>query len=74
VVFDHVLRRRTLDAVTAVRQILHDQHLPEAPNDARCPNCSLITACLPSVVGERARLRGLQGALFQPLAVGSDHA
>lgn len=74
VTFDGVLRQRTLDTVSAVRQILHDQQLPEAPNDARCPNCSLITACLPSVVGERARLRGLQGSLFQPLTVGSDHA
>ncbi len=28
-----------------------------------------LNACLPNVVGETARLRGLQGALFQPLAL-----
>lgn len=44
--------------------MLRTQRLPPAPNDARCPNCSLINACLPYVVAEPARLRGLQGALF----------
>lgn len=42
------------------------QRLPPAPNDARCPSCSLVNACLPAVVGEPARLRGLQGTLFRP--------
>ena len=72
--FDDALRERTLRAVAAARQILRSQALPEAPNDARCPHCSLITACLPSVVAESARLRGLQGSLFQPLVVGDDRA
>jgi CRISPR-associated exonuclease Cas4 len=63
---DEALRRRTLQAIEAIRSILRDQRLPPAVNDARCPNCSLLHACLPSVVGEPARLRGLQGALFHP--------
>lgn len=66
VVFDAELRRRTLEVIEAIRAMLKEQRLPEAPNDARCPNCSLINACLPWVVGEPARLRGLQGALFHP--------
>ena len=45
--------------------MLIEQRLPEAPNDERCPHCSLINACLPYVVSEPARMRGLQGALFQ---------
>jgi CRISPR-associated exonuclease Cas4 len=64
VTFDGALRAQTLAVVTQIRTMLHDQRLPDAPNDARCPNCSLTTACLPSVVGEPARLRGLQGTLF----------
>lgn len=69
VVFDDALRRRTEEAIAAIRAMLSSQSLPRAPNDARCPNCSLLNACLPWVVAEPARLRGLQGALFRPLDV-----
>jgi CRISPR-associated exonuclease Cas4 len=67
--FTSALRAQTVKAVDAVRQVLASQQLPPAPNDARCPNCSLINACLPNVVGEHARLRGIQGATFRPLAL-----
>jgi CRISPR-associated exonuclease Cas4 len=63
---DEVLRKETVAIVEAIRETLQAQQLPEAPNDARCRNCSLKTDCLPGVVGEPARLRGLQGALFVP--------
>ncbi|MCC6179714.1 MAG: CRISPR-associated protein Cas4 [Chloroflexi bacterium] len=69
VTFDATLRQRTEEAIVGVRALLVRQALPAAPNDARCRRCSLIHACLPSVVGERARLRGLQGALFRPLSL-----
>lgn len=65
VVFDEPLRARTVAAVVAIREMLRAQQLPPAPNDARCPNCSLVQACLPRVVGEPVRLRGLQAALFR---------
>src|SRR5205823_13594296 len=74
ILFDEELRRQTLAAVAAIRVILREQRLPPAPNDARCPNCSLINACLPAVVGEPARMRGLQGALFHPWEVAAEHA
>ena len=74
VVFGPVLRSRTEDVIRGIRVMLERQEVPGAPNDARCPNCSLIQLCMPSVVGERARLRGLQAALFRPLAVGTDDA
>jgi len=51
--------------------MLREQQLPHAPNDARCKNCSLLNVCLPAVVGETARLRGLQGALFRLLEDGN---
>lgn len=66
VTFDHALRRETVDIIEDIRAVLAAQHLPDAPNDARCRNCSLKTDCLPAVVGEPARLRGLQSALFIP--------
>jgi CRISPR-associated exonuclease Cas4 len=69
VVFTDELRRHTEETVRHIRHLLREQALPPAPNDARCPNCSLITACLPSVVGEAPRLRGLQGSLFRPLGL-----
>lgn len=65
VVFTAELRQRTLDTIAAIRTILVEQRLPDAPNDERCPNCSLINACLPYVVAEGARMRGLQSTLYQ---------
>jgi CRISPR-associated exonuclease Cas4 len=74
IAFDEALRQQTEAAVTAIRAMLVEQRLPMAANDARCRNCSLINSCLPSVVAESARLRGLQGGLFWPLAAGDDDA
>jgi CRISPR-associated exonuclease Cas4 len=64
--FDEPLRRQTMQIIEAIRQQLTNQALPDAPNDARCRNCSLWNLCLPSVMAEPARLRGFQGALFHP--------
>lgn len=66
---DASLRARTVAIIEAVRSVLESQEVPAAPNDARCPACSLLNACLPSVVAESARVRGLQGALFVPLTL-----
>lgn len=76
VALDASLRAATVLAVGAVREMLAGQQLPPPVNDSRCRRCSLIFSCLPSVVGERARLRGLQGALFHAWDVGAseDHA
>lgn len=63
--FTPELRARTLAVVAAVRRLLNDLALPPPLNDARCRHCSLGDACLPRVLGRPARLRGLQGALFQ---------
>lgn len=64
--FDAGLRSHTLALITAIREMLAGQILPPAVDDARCPNCSLINACLPGVVGQQRRLRTLQGLLYQP--------
>ncbi len=66
VFLDEALRQRTVSIVRDVREMLRAQRLPAPSNDARCRNCSLAEACLPDVVGEPARLRGLQGSLFVP--------
>lgn len=67
--FDAELRALVPDSVEAVRRMLAGTTLPPAVNDARCPNCSLYDACLPGVVGERARLRGFIGELFHPAPI-----
>lgn len=72
VVFDAALRAATLSVIRAIRRMLRAQSLPPAPNDQRCPPCSLVNACLPAVVGERPRLRGLQGALYRPQALAEE--
>ena len=65
VVFDERLRQQVADAVLAIRQMLASDTLPPAVNDARCRHCSLKDSCLPEVVGEMSRLRGMQSALFR---------
>ncbi len=60
------LRRKTLEIAEAIRDMIRAQKIPEAPNDQRCRGCSLINSCMPVVLGEPNRLRGLQGALFIP--------
>jgi CRISPR-associated exonuclease Cas4 len=70
--FDPALRQRTEQAVAGIRAMLEKTVLPPPPNDARCPNCSLINVCMPRVLGEPARLRGLKGALFHPWPVSPD--
>jgi CRISPR-associated exonuclease Cas4 len=70
--FTEELRRRTIEVASAIRSMLADQRVPAAPNDSRCPRCSLLNACMPTVVGDVDRLRGLQGSLFRPLEVGRD--
>lgn len=68
VAFDPQLRAATTAAIAATRGIMQAATLPPAVNDARCPKCSLVNACLPGVVSAHGRLRGYQGALFRPLA------
>lgn len=67
---DERLRSETLAAIDAVRTLLLAQELPKPRNDGHCPNCSLLNACLPGVLGGTARLRGYQGTLFVPLRGG----
>ncbi len=67
------LRQRTVALVGEIREQLRHQALPPAVDDARCPPCSLVNACLPQVAAQPHRLRGMQGSLFRPLGpVGDD--
>ncbi len=64
---DTDLRVRTEEVIEAVRHQLREQEVPEAVNDARCRNCSLLNACLPGVVGDAGRVRRERATLAQPL-------
>lgn len=44
------LRRKTAEVVGNIRTMLSEQTLPPPLDDSRCPNCSLVHACLPSGV------------------------
>jgi len=65
VAFDDQLRQLVAEATMAVREMLAGTRLPEAPNDRRCPRCSLFDACLPGLTANPARIRGFQSALFR---------
>jgi CRISPR-associated exonuclease Cas4 len=48
VLLDDGLRRETEEAVREVRAMQRSGKLPPPVDDARCPNCSLLDACVPS--------------------------
>ena len=49
--FTDELRDETLDIIAQVRAVQQsDGPLPPALNDARCPRCSLLDACVPATV------------------------
>lgn len=52
VTFDDELRERMEETVIRVREDLRRGMTPPPVNDARCPNCSLIDACVPAVIAE----------------------
>lgn len=47
--FTENLRERTLAAIESIRDMRNKGSLPEPVNDSRCPNCSLVHVCMPSV-------------------------
>jgi CRISPR-associated exonuclease Cas4 len=65
IAIDDALRARTLAVVSAIRAMLQARVLPEAENDERCRGCSLLELCLPDVVANPQRIRGLQSALYR---------
>jgi CRISPR-associated exonuclease Cas4 len=68
VTFDSPLRDQTRHTIAAVRALQQNTGpLPPAVNDARCPKCSLIDACVPATV-VAAREARLAKALFIPVA------
>jgi CRISPR-associated exonuclease Cas4 len=64
VAIDEALRRETLLVIERTREILSGTRLPPPADDKRCPRCSLIDACMPSVVRRAALIQGR--SLFQP--------
>ena len=67
--FTEALRRATEEAVRDVRQMLSAHRVPPPVNDARCPPCSLRSACLPAPLDAPERQRDVGRALF---TVGDD--
>lgn len=70
--FEAGLRSRTEEIVRLVREQFVTQSLPPAVDDARCPPCSVVHACLPRAAARPDRLAGLQSALFRPPGVPGD--
>jgi CRISPR-associated exonuclease Cas4 len=58
------LRERTKSTIISVRQMLLSRSLPPPVNDSRCPNCSLILLCQPSVIAEIGTRKRLMKELF----------
>lgn len=71
VTFSTDLRAAVESATAAIRAMLMQTQLPPAPNDSRCPKCSLLESCLPAVVVRPRRLQTCLAELYQ-VAEGND--
>ena len=68
VIFSDDLRSDTLDLITQVRAVQQSAGpLPPALNDARCPRCSLLDACVPATVVTARHARLSQHLYALPL-------
>lgn len=59
------LREKTLRAVGEIREMCALGNIPIPVNDSRCPNCSLVVACIPGGVYELSGLSA-DSLLFEP--------
>jgi CRISPR-associated exonuclease Cas4 len=58
---------RTVEQSTIdIRGMLNGEKLPPAVDDSRCPNCSLVDACMPRIASRPAVIRGHHAELFHP--------
>lgn len=62
VVFDRDLRSQVLETVQAIQQLEIAGKMPPPVDDERCPDCSLIEACMPKSLKKFARLWSSQSA------------
>lgn len=70
--FSHDLHAEVERATVAIRTLLQQTQLPPAPNDTRCPKCSLLESCLPSIVVRPRRLHSCLTELYTLEDRGSD--
>lgn len=61
---DSALRRKTEEIIIKVRDMLVNGILPPPVNDERCRECSLADSCFYEILGEKGKLRRLEGELF----------
>jgi CRISPR-associated exonuclease Cas4 len=67
ITLDSDLRHEVERSTLAIREMIRDQRLPGAVNDARCRKCSLLETCAPAVSARPARLLRLHDDLFDVL-------
>lgn len=63
--FKPELREQVEVTAAAIRRMLETGILPPAPNDERCPRCSLIESCLPRVVARKTAGSAYRRLLFE---------
>jgi CRISPR-associated exonuclease Cas4 len=69
--FTDELRARMREQVTAIRAVLADGSMPPPADDARCPTCSLVEACIPPTIVAVAKMRGIFQVLEEEVMDGA---
>lgn len=54
--FTNNLRQQVITTIEAIRKLFNEARLPAPVADKRCPNCSLIDACMPHALRDFAQV------------------
>jgi len=65
IVFDETRRIETERLAERMHEMFAQRKLPAAVNDWRCPNCSMIEICRPSLVADAPRLHAYVKRLYE---------
>ncbi|AFY70026.1 CRISPR-associated exonuclease, Cas4 family [Thalassoporum mexicanum PCC 7367] len=67
VIFDPDLRSLVIETAHQVRQMLTQSIVPPPVADQRCPDCSLLDACMPHAIQDFRKLAQSNNPFFVPL-------
>ena len=63
---DEALRKKVVQTIAAIREIVRAGKLPKPVNDKRCDQCSLKEICQPAAVGNVSAIAKAHRVLFDP--------
>lgn len=64
VVFDEVLRKKTMETARRLHELISSGRTPQARYEKKCESCSMLSICMPKVTGSRRSVQGYMAKVF----------